>query len=78
MQPGRPWKKVGNTRRVVDASSSSQTGGVEKNPPSFHDGSVNDGLDVVLSVPRVDDTLPLGVLFDVVLGEDLEAHVGRH
>lgn len=34
---------------------------------SLHDGSVNDGLDVVLSVSGVDDSLPFGVLFDVVL-----------
>lgn len=44
----------------------------------FHDGSVDDGLDVVLSVSRVDDPLPFGVLFDVALCEQLKAHVRRH
>lgn len=42
---------------------------------SLHDGSVNDRLDVVLSVSRVDDPLPFGVLFDIVLREELKAHV---
>lgn len=42
---------------------------------SLHDGSVNDGLDEVLSVPRVDDPLPFGVLFHVVLSEELVTHV---
>lgn len=42
---------------------------------SLHDGSVNDGLDVVLSVSRVDDPLPFGVLFDVGLCEELKTHV---
>lgn len=42
---------------------------------SLHDGSVNDRLDVVLPVPRVDDPLPFGVLFDVALREELKAHV---
>lgn len=45
---------------------------------SLHDGSVNDGLDVVLSVSRVDDPLPFRVLFDVILREELKAHVRRH
>lgn len=42
---------------------------------SLHDGSVDDRLDVVLSVSRVDDPLPFGILFNVVLGEELKAHV---
>lgn len=42
---------------------------------SLHDGSVNDGLDVVLSVSRVDDPLPFGVLLDVALCEELKTHV---
>lgn len=46
--------------------------------PSFHDGPVDDGLDVVLPVAGVDDALPLGVLLDVALLEELEAHVRRH
>lgn len=45
---------------------------------SLHDGSVDDRLDVVLSVPRVDDALPLGVLLDVALRKQLEAHVRGH
>lgn len=45
---------------------------------SLHDGSVNDRLDVVLSVPRVDDTLPFGVLLDVALSKQLKAHVRGH
>lgn len=45
---------------------------------SLHDGSVDDRLDVVLSVPRVDHTLPFGVLLDVALGKQLEAHVRGH
>lgn len=45
---------------------------------SLHDGSVNDGLDVVLSVPRVDDTLPFGVLLDAALSKQLKAHVRGH
>lgn len=50
--------------------------GVEsKKKESLHDGSVDDGLDVVLPVSRVDDPLPFGVLFDVALCEELEAHV---
>lgn len=42
---------------------------------SLHDGSVDDGLDVVLSVSRVDDPLPFGVLFDIALCKELKAHV---
>lgn len=45
---------------------------------SLHDGAVDDRLDVVLSVPRVDDALPLGVLLDVALCKQLEAHVRGH
>lgn len=45
---------------------------------SLHDGSVNDGLNVVLSVSRVDDPLPFRVLFDVILLEELKTHVRRH
>lgn len=44
----------------------------------FHDGSVDDGLNVVLSVFGVDDPLPLGVLLHFLLVEELEAHVRRH
>lgn len=46
--------------------------------PSLHDGPVDDGLNVVLPVAGVDDALPLGVLLDVALLEELEAHVRRH
>ena len=35
--------------------------------PLLHDGSVNDGLDVVPSISRVDDPLPFGVLLDAAL-----------
>lgn len=42
---------------------------------SLHDGSVNDGFDVVLSVSRVDDPLSFGVLLDVVLCEELKTHI---
>lgn len=45
---------------------------------SLHEGSVNDWLDVVLSVSRIDDPLSFGVLFDVTLCEELEAHVWRY
>lgn len=45
---------------------------------SLHDGSINDRLDVVLSVPRVDDPLPFRVLFHVILREELKTHVRRH
>lgn len=44
---------------------------------SLHDGPVDDGLDVVLSVSRVDDSLAFGVLVDVVLGQ-LKAHIRCH
>lgn len=44
----------------------------------LHDGSVDDRLNVVLPVPGVDDPLSLGGLFDVLLCEDLKAHVRRH
>lgn len=50
----------------------------EQGQRSLHDGSVNDRLDVVLSVPRVDDTLPFGVLLDVALSKQLKAHVRGH
>lgn len=42
---------------------------------SLHDGSVNDRLDVVLSVSRVDHPLSFGVLFDVILCKELKTHV---
>lgn len=42
---------------------------------SLHDGSIDDGLNVVLSISRIDDPLPFGVLLDVVLREELETHV---
>lgn len=43
----------------------------------LHDGSVDDGLDVVPSVPGVDHSLPLGFPNDVlVLKDAVETHVG--
>lgn len=45
---------------------------------SLHDGPVDNGLDVVLSVAGVDDALPLGVLLDIALLKELKAHVRRH
>lgn len=45
---------------------------------SLHDGSIDDGLNVVLSISRIDDPLPFGVLLDVVLREELETHVWCH
>lgn len=55
-----------------------QHGSERDQRPSLHDGPVDDGLDVVLPVAGVDDALPLGVLLDVALLEELEAHVRRH
>lgn len=45
---------------------------------SLHDGSIDDRLNVVLSISRIDDPLPFGVLLDVVLREELETHVWCH
>lgn len=42
---------------------------------SLHDGSINDGLNVVLSVSGVDDALPFGIVFCIILREELKAHV---
>lgn len=43
---------------------------------SLHDGSVDDRLYVVSSVAGVDDSLPLGLLDDLLLLEDaVESHV---
>lgn len=66
--------QVSAVRRGGAERARRTAGGVELRT-SLHDGSVDDGLDVVLPVARVDHTLPLRVLFDVALLEELEAHV---
>lgn len=68
----RPWKRWVGEGAAGGGAARLRTG------PSLHDGPVDDGLDVVLPIAGVDDALPLGVLLDVALLEELEAHVRRH